>query len=359
MPGKRFHDFNEIRDEIEKETDREVKGSQGISSKPINLRIYSSDVLDLTLVDLPGMTRVPVGDQPTDIEIQIENMLLEYIENENCLILAVTAANQGIYIYNFILKSNTVFQISVFISIPDLATSDAVKLAKRVDPEGLRTIGVLTKLDLMDEGTNARNILMGEHLPLRMGYIGVINRSQKDINNKRDMSSALDNEQKFFTGHPKYRDISDRLGIKYLQQYLHKELSNHISKLLPPLKQKFNRDLSDIKEKMITFSEPLDNMNKERILSEANEQFRENFEKAVGGKVWKVDLHKLNGGAKINLLMNDSYPKLVDKMFYDENRMRHEIATAIQNFYGIYLGVFTPDAAFRASMEKQIGLSLV
>ncbi|CAG2121643.1 unnamed protein product, partial [Medioppia subpectinata] len=78
-PGKRFESFKEIRDEITAETDREVKESRGISSKPINLKIYSPDVLDLTLVDLPGMTRVAVGNQPKDIEVLIENMVLEYI----------------------------------------------------------------------------------------------------------------------------------------------------------------------------------------------------------------------------------------------------------------------------------------
>lgn len=69
-------------------------------------------VLNLTLIDLPGMTKVPVGDQPPDIEIQIRNMLLEFITSESCLILAITPANS------------------------DLANSDALKIAKEVDPQG-------------------------------------------------------------------------------------------------------------------------------------------------------------------------------------------------------------------------------
>ena len=75
IPDKRFDDFSQIRDEITKETDREVKDNYGISSKPINLKIFSGDVLDLTLVDLPGMTRIPVGNQPKDIETRIEKMI--------------------------------------------------------------------------------------------------------------------------------------------------------------------------------------------------------------------------------------------------------------------------------------------
>ena len=102
-------------------------------------------MLNLTLVDLPGMTKVPVGDQPSDIEYQIKDMLLQFITRENCLVLAVSPANT------------------------DLANSDALKLAKEVDPTGARTIGVITKLDLMDEGTDARDILENKTYPLRRG----------------------------------------------------------------------------------------------------------------------------------------------------------------------------------------------
>lgn len=69
-------------------------------------------MLNLTLIDLPGITKVPVGDQPPDIEYQIREMIMQFITRENCLILAVTPANT------------------------DLANSDALKLAKEVDPQG-------------------------------------------------------------------------------------------------------------------------------------------------------------------------------------------------------------------------------
>lgn len=135
MKGRRFTDFEAVRKEIEDETERATGSNKNVSPIPINLRVYSPNVLNLTLIDLPGLTKVPVGDQPPDIETQIRNMVLEFIKNESTLILAVSPANA------------------------DLANSDALKISKEVDPQGLRTIGVLTKIDLMDEGTDAREIL--------------------------------------------------------------------------------------------------------------------------------------------------------------------------------------------------------
>lgn len=141
--GKKFVDFDEVRKEIEAETDRVTGGNKGISNIPINLRVYSPNgkyketkkykekkikrnnychlimfvnfyiVLNLTLIDLPGLTKVPIGDQPADIESQIKSMIFQFIKRENCLILAVTPANT------------------------DLANSDALKMAKEVDPQGI------------------------------------------------------------------------------------------------------------------------------------------------------------------------------------------------------------------------------
>ena len=93
---KQYFDFDEVRAEIAAETDRETGGNKGISNSPINLKAYSKTVLNLTLVDLPGITRVPVGDQPANIEELIRQMVLSFISKENCIILAVQAANTDI-----------------------------------------------------------------------------------------------------------------------------------------------------------------------------------------------------------------------------------------------------------------------
>lgn len=86
LPGQKFYDFDKIRQEIIKDTELKTGKNLGISPQPINLRIFSPNVLTLTLVDLPGLTKVPVGDQPKDIEKQIREMLLKYITKPNSTI---------------------------------------------------------------------------------------------------------------------------------------------------------------------------------------------------------------------------------------------------------------------------------
>src|ERR1700761_7252751 len=133
LPGEKFYDFNKIRQEIVKDTEAKTGRNAGISPVPINLRIFSPHVLTLTLVDLPGLTKVPVGDQPKDIEKQIRDMLMKYISKPSCIILAVTAANT------------------------DLANSDGLKMAREVDPEG--TTIILPVWLVSDRSRSVRNPL--------------------------------------------------------------------------------------------------------------------------------------------------------------------------------------------------------
>ncbi|CAE1291546.1 DNM1_3 [Acanthosepion pharaonis] len=232
--GKKFSDFDLVRKEIEDETDRVTGGNKGISNIPINLRVYSPHVLNLTLIDLPGMTKVAVGDQPADIEQQIRNMLLEFITKENCLILAVSPANS------------------------DLANSDALKIAKEVDPQG---------------------------------YIGVVNRSQKDIDGKKDIRSALAAERKFFLSHQSYRMV---------------------------------------------------------------QQFSVDFDKNIEGTGSEINVNELSGGAKINRIFHERFPFELVKVEIVETELRREISYAIRNIHGIRTGLFTPDMAFETIVKKQI-----
>uniref|UniRef100_A0A4W4HNC0 Dynamin n=1 Tax=Electrophorus electricus TaxID=8005 RepID=A0A4W4HNC0_ELEEL len=330
--GRKFVDFEEVRMEIEAETDRITGSNKGISPVPINLRVYSPNVLNLTLIDLPGMTKVAVGDQPQDIEFQIRDMLLQFITRESCLILAVTPANT------------------------DLANSDALKIAKEVDPQGLRTIGVITKLDLMDEGTDAREILENKLLPLRRGYIGVVNRSQKDIDGRKDIRSALAAERKFFLSHPAYRHMAERMGTPHLQKSLNQQLTNHIRDTLPGLRSKLQSQLLSLEKEVEEYKnfKPDDPTRKTKALLQMVQQFGVDFEKRIEGSGDQVDTLELSGGARINRIFHERFPFELVKMEFDEKELRREISYAIKNIHGVRTGLFTPDLAFEAIVKKQI-----
>uniref|UniRef100_A0A8C3PL15 Dynamin-2 n=1 Tax=Calidris pygmaea TaxID=425635 RepID=A0A8C3PL15_9CHAR len=297
--GRKFTDFDEVRQEIEVETDRITGMNKGISSIPINLRIYSPHVLSLTLIDLPGITKVPVGDQPPDIEQQIRDMIMQFISRENCLILAVTPANT------------------------DLANSDALKLAKEVDPQG---------------------------------YIGVVNRSQKDIDGKKDIKAALLAERKFFLSHPAYRHMADRMGTPYLQKVLNQQLTNHIRDTLPAFRSKLQGQLLSIEHEVEVYKNfrPEDPTRKTKALLQMVQQFSVDFEKRIEGSGDQVDTLELSGGAKINRIFHERFPFELVKMEFNEKELRREISYAIKNIHGIRTGLFTPDMAFEAIVKKQI-----
>ncbi|KAK3009508.1 hypothetical protein RJ639_013376 [Escallonia herrerae] len=162
MPRRRFTDFGSVRKEIQDETDRITGKTKQISPVPIHLSIYSPNVVNLTLIDLPGLTKVAVEGQAETIVEDIENMVRGYVEKPNCIILAISPANQ------------------------DIATSDAIKLARDVDPSGERTFGVLTKLDLMDKGTNALDHLESVIRAKIPSITSLINKSIDELEAEMD-----------------------------------------------------------------------------------------------------------------------------------------------------------------------------
>ncbi|XP_058100432.1 dynamin-related protein 5A-like isoform X2 [Magnolia sinica] len=198
LPRKKFTDFALVRKEISDETDRETGRTKQVSTVPIHLSIYSPNVVNLTMIDLPGLTKVAIDGQSESIVQDIEIMVRSFIEKPNCIILAISPANQ------------------------DLATSDAIKISREVDPKGERTFGVLTKIDLMDKGTDAVEILEGKSYRLQFPWIGVVNRSQADINKSVDMIAARRREREYFQTSPEYKHLASRMGSEHLGKMLSK-----------------------------------------------------------------------------------------------------------------------------------------
>ncbi|GMH42885.1 hypothetical protein BSKO_10804 [Bryopsis sp. KO-2023] len=218
--GRKYSDFDHIRQEIEDETERHLSthASKAVSPNPIYLTVHSPNVPNLTLVDMPGLTKVPIDGQPASIVQDIEKMVKQYIKGDNAIILAVSPANA------------------------DLATSDALKMAREVDPAGDRTIGVLTKLDIMDPGTSVRDILDGKQLRLKHGWVGVVNRGQKDINSKMSMQDARKRELEFFDASPDYTGLAN-VGTTFMAEKLSRHLLLEIRKALPGIHASIKQDI--------------------------------------------------------------------------------------------------------------------
>uniref|UniRef100_A0A0E0DDB7 Dynamin-type G domain-containing protein n=1 Tax=Oryza meridionalis TaxID=40149 RepID=A0A0E0DDB7_9ORYZ len=329
-PARRFHDFDQIKREIQLETDKEAGGNKGVSEKQIRLKIFSPNVLDITLVDLPGITRVPVGDQPSDIESRIRSMIMQYIKHPSCIILAVTPANA------------------------DLANSDALQLAKLADPDGSRTIGVITKLDIMDRGTDARNFLLGNMIPLKLGYVGVVNRSQEDINFKRSVKDALAFEEKFFSTLPAYHGLTHCCGVPQLAKKLNAILLKHITYMLPGLKSRINSQLVAVAKEHAAYGDTAESTAGQGVkLLNILRKYCEAFSSMVEGKN-KVSTDELSGGARIHYIFQSIFVKSMEEVDPCKSITDEDIRTAIQNSDGPKGPMFLPELPFEILVRRQI-----
>ncbi|KAH0624822.1 hypothetical protein JD844_032656 [Phrynosoma platyrhinos] len=202
----------------------------GISHKLISLEISSHDVPDLTLIDLPGIARVAVGNQPADIGQQIISLIKKYITKQETINLVVVSGNV------------------------DIATTEALKMAQEVDPEGERTLGIVTKPDLVDKGTEEEivDIVHNHRVPLKKGYMIVKCRGQTDINKKLSLGDAIQNERRFFEDHTIFRCLLEegKATIPLLAERLTQELIEHINKSLPTLEKQIKDKLEAANTKL-------------------------------------------------------------------------------------------------------------
>ncbi|KAK3185197.1 hypothetical protein Dsin_032483 [Dipteronia sinensis] len=331
LPGKRFYDFSEIRREIQAQTDKEAGENRGVSDKQIRLKIFSPHVLDITLVDLPGITKVPVGEQPADIEARIRTMIMSYIKQPSCLIIAVTPANS------------------------DLANSDALQIAGIADPDGYRTIGVISKLDIMDRGTDARNLLLGKVIPLRLGYVGVVNRSQEDIILNRSIKDALLAEEKFFRSRPVYNGLADRCGVPQLAKKLNQILVQHIKAILPGLKSRISTALVSVAKEHASYGEITESKaGQGALLLNILSKYSEAFSSMVEGKNEEMSTSELSGGARIHYIFQSIFVKSLEEVDPCEDLTDDDIRTAIQNATGPKSALFVPEVPFEVLIRRQI-----
>lgn len=216
-PNAQFQDWRQIQT-ILTDLNLAVPDSQWVSSKPIQLIIHSPNVPDLNLIDLPGYIQVTSRGQPAQLRDQIVSLCEEYIQQPN-LILAICPADV------------------------DLANAEALQACRRVDPKGERTIGVITKLDLV-EPSWAAHLLRNEDYPLPMGYVGVVCKPTEDGRTKRSLTSDYEGER---LSHAAFGGLEDQLGIPSLRTRLTEILEQRMAASVVGILERVQEELAEVR----------------------------------------------------------------------------------------------------------------
>ncbi|OIV94146.1 hypothetical protein TanjilG_31571 [Lupinus angustifolius] len=324
IPRRRFTDFAAVRKEIADETDRITGKTKQISNIPIQLSIYSPNVVNLTLIDLPGLTKVAVEGQHESIVEDIENMVRTYVEKPNCIILAISPANQ------------------------DIATSDAIKLAKEVDPAGERTFGVVTKLDLMDKGTNAVDVLEGRSYRLQHPWVGIVNRSQADINKNVDMIVARKKEREYFETSPEYGHLAHKMGSEYLAKLLSQHLEQVIRQKIPSIIALINKTIDELNAELDRIGRPIavDSGAQLYTILEMCRAFDKVFKEHLdGGRP---------GGDKIYGVFDHQLPAALKKLPFDRHLALKNVQKVVMEADGYQPHLIAPEQGYRRLIDGSI-----
>jgi|LauGreDrversion4_2_1035121.scaffolds.fasta_scaffold84007_2 replication fork clamp-binding protein CrfC len=202
----------------------------------------------------------------------------------------------------------------------DISTSDGLQMARELDPKGLRTIGVLTKIDIMDKGTNAKRMLTGADIPLRLGYVGIKNRSQQDILDNMSVRDAIEREKLFFATHATYSTMPPGLlGSEVLTTKLTKVMFTHIKHNLPEITKEIKDKSKEVEERLRDLGPPLPSESTEKmhLLWNMITDFVTIYKNTITGKFdnkrgyqasgGQPGKRELSGGAKIKLHFYNLY----------------------------------------------------
>ncbi|CAL8117628.1 unnamed protein product [Orchesella dallaii] len=325
----RTQDYDDVRAKIAELMERE---NGAITDTPIIVRVYSPDVVTLTVVDLPGIKRITSKGEPSDLETLIFSLSRKYINEKNAIILAVSPANY------------------------DICNSDGLLLAKEADPEGNRTIGVLTKLDLMDEGTNARDLLTGvsQDVQVKLGMIGLVNRSQKDIDNNFSVEQQMEKEKSFLNNN--YTDLVERNGVPFLRKRLQELLVQHIWKCLPDILKKLEDSLEACNNRLTQIPNVMTQKDQFAFVNRLIQRFENHMRTEIEGSPRSPGCDHLYGGIKIKDIYEDRFAREMQEAVRksDSTISNDMIVTTFRNS-GSYDSMFVnPEAVVRNLAQNQL-----
>ncbi|KAJ8450050.1 hypothetical protein Cgig2_033244 [Carnegiea gigantea] len=251
-------------------------------------------------------------------------MVRSYVEKPNCIILAISPANQ------------------------DIATSDAIKLAREVDPSGERTFGVLTKLDLMDQGTNALDVLEGRAYRLQHPWVGIVNRSQAEINRNVDMIAARRKEREYFATSPDYSHLANRMGSEYLAKLLSKHLESVIRTRIPSIISLINKNIDELEAELDRLGRPIgvDAGAQLYTILELCRAFDKIFKEHLdGGRP---------GGDRIYGVFDNQLPAAFRKLPFDRHLSLQNVKRVVLEADGYQPHLIAPEQGYRRLIENAL-----
>ncbi|PWA72401.1 DYNAMIN-like 1E [Artemisia annua] len=307
LPHKRFTDSALVRKEIQDETDRITGKSKQISPIPIHLSIFSTN-----------------EGQPESVVKDIEKMVRTYVDKPNSIILAISPANQ------------------------DIATSDAMKLSREVDPSGERTFGVLTKLDLMDKGTNALDVLEGRAYRLQHPWVGIVNRSQADINKNTGLSFARRREREYFASSPDYGHLASKMGSEYLAKLLSQHLESVIKAKIPGIILLINKGIDEMESELDHLGRP--------ISVDAGAQLYTILELCRAfDRIYKEHLDGGRpGGDRIYGVFDNQLPAALRKLPFDRHLSLQNVKKIVSEADGYQPHLIAPEQGYRRLIDGSL-----
>jgi len=319
LPVPNGKEIGRIREKIEQLTIQYAGQGQNITDREIHIRLYSPHVPNLTLVDLPGLTQVACTDrgQPKDIKEKILSLVTRYIEKPETIILAVMQART------------------------DMEADLSLSLVKQHDRKCERTLGILTKVDLMEEEADISPYLRGEisvDLKLNYGYFAVRNRSSAEAKT-HSIIEGFQLEKEYFLNHPKYKKQA-RCGISYLANSLTGILVDKVRGSIPGLSQELQQLEAELVKKLQALGDPLPDTPEaqrqmvQKILMKFTQQFTESLESRGAS---------LNTGRMIKETFIEFRGKLGNILPFDKTTCTDEfIQTMLKNCEGNHMSFLAP-----------------
>ncbi|XP_020488752.2 interferon-induced GTP-binding protein Mx isoform X2 [Labrus bergylta] len=327
----------DVDEKVRKAQNQMAGKGAGISDELISLEIASPDVPDLTLIDLPGITRVAVKGQSTDIGDQIKRLIQKFINRQETISLVVVPCNV------------------------DIATTEALKMAQEVDPDGGRTLGILTKPDLVDKGTEGTvlDVVHNDVIPLKKGYMIVKCRGQKEITDQVSLPEAIEREKAFFEDHLHFQILYNEgyATVPKLAEKLTLELVHHIKKSLPKLEEQIENKLKKTQAELDRYGNgpPPDASEKLSFLIDRVTAFTQDAFSLTSGE-------ELKGGSRINIFSTlrkefTAWKELIDRSGVNFNwTIEREVAQYEGKYRGRELPGFINYKTFEDMVKEQIKL---